>query len=99
MFANKKDFIQATVFVILFLAGITGWLAFGERGFLHLYRMERERLEYVERIENLEAANRELMDQIRRLSEDDDYIESVARKELGMVRENEVIYRFSEEEE
>ncbi len=95
---NKKDFLQASLIVVLFLAFIVAWLAFGERGFLHLYRMEKERREYIDRIRKLEADNRELMDQIKRLREDEDYIESVARKELGMVRDNEVIYRFREDE-
>lgn len=96
---SKKDFFQISLVAFLFLAVIIAWLAFGERGFLHLYRMEKERREFIDRIRKLEAANRELMDQIKKLREDKDYIESVARKELGMVKENEVIYRFSEEDQ
>jgi len=38
-----------------------------------------------------------LANEIRRLKEDNKYFESVARKQLGMVKENEIIYRFKNE--
>ena len=45
----------------------------------------------------IEGKNRELIVEIRRLKGDPQYLESVARKELGLVRENEVIYRFKKD--
>ena len=41
---------------------------------------------------------KELMNEIRRLREDRDYIETVARRELGLVKENELIIKFNSEE-
>ena len=95
---NKKDFIKISLITFIVLGVIIAWLAFGDRGFIHLYRMEKERQAYLERIRELEKANQELLDQIEKLRNDKDYIESEARKELGLVRENELIYRFSSEE-
>ncbi|MFC1535463.1 septum formation initiator family protein [Thermodesulfobacteriota bacterium] len=89
--------MKISLITLLFLGLIATWLTFGERGFIHLYRMEKERQAYLEKIHKLEKANRELLEQIDRLRKDKEYIESVARRELGLVRENELIYRFSNE--
>ena len=48
-------------------------------------------------VEGLKEENRELIAEIRRLKGDPQYLESVARKELGLVRENEVVYRFKKD--
>ena len=92
---NKKGALKVSFYIILFLALMVAWLGFGERGFIHLYRMDKERQVYLERIRNLEKTNQALLDQIHRLRTDKEYIESVARKELGLVRDNEVIYRVN----
>jgi len=82
---------------MLFVGIILSWLAFGDRGFIHLYRMEKERQEYIIKIKGLETANKKLMDEIDKLRNDREYIESTARQELGLVKENEVIFRFSKD--
>lgn len=78
---------------------IVAWLGFGERGFIHLYRMEKERQDHMERIRKLEKENQELLEEIDLLRKDKEYLESVARKELGLIKDNEILYRFSKEEE
>jgi cell division protein FtsB len=88
---DKKEFIKIFCLILLFLGLIVAWLAFGDRGFYHLYKMEKER------IRALEEENQKLMDEIERLRSDKAYIESEARKELGLLKENEVIYRFEGE--
>lgn len=82
---------------VLVIFIIVSWLAFGDRGFIYLYRMETERQEYLERIKKLEVANQELRDEINKLQNDRDYIEETARKELGLLKKNEVIYKFEDE--
>lgn len=94
----KRKFLKALLLGLFFILLIVSWLAFGDRGFIYLYRMDKERQEYQERIQKLEAANQELKDEIDRLRYDRDYIEETARKELGLVKENEVIYRFTEDD-
>ena len=95
---NKKDILRFSFFIILFLGLVIAWLGFGERGFIHLYRMEKERQAYQEKNRKLEKANRELLDQIHRLKTDEEYIESVARRDLGLVRDNEIIYRVKRDQ-
>ena len=91
---DKKQFIKIFCLILLFLGLIVAWLAFGDRGFYHLYKMDKERKAYAERIRVLEEENQKLMDEIEKLRTDKAYIESEARKQLGVLKENEVIYRF-----
>ena len=97
MGSNKKGFLKFSFIALLFLALIVAWLGFGERGFIHLYRMEKERQTYLARIRHLEKQNQQLLEQINQLRTDEDYIESVARRELGLVKDNEIIYKISRE--
>ncbi len=46
--------------------------------------------------QELDLANRELARTIERLKTDMDYIEHVARHELGMAADNEIVFRFKE---
>lgn len=78
---------------------MVAWLGFGERGFIHLYRMEKDRRAHLERIREVEKQNHELLEEIKRLRTDKGYLESVARKELGLVKDDEILYRFSREED
>ena len=92
----KKKFIKVLSLGLFIILLVVSWLAFGDRGFIYLYKMEKERQVYLEKIQKLELANQELKDEIDRLRYDNDYIVETARKELGLVKKNEVIYRFSE---
>jgi cell division protein FtsB len=96
---NKKDVLKISFITILFLGLIITWLAFGERGLIHLYRMDKERQAYLKKIQKLENDNRKLMEQIKRLQNDKEYIESIARKELGLIKDNEIIFRFKKDQE
>ena len=80
-----------------FAALLFVWLAFGPHGLLDLSKMQKEKEESGVLIEELKEKNRELIAEIRRLKGDPQYLESVARKELGLVRENEVIYRLKKD--
>ena len=89
-----KGILKFSLLTLLFLGLVAAWLGFGERGFIHLYRMDLERQAYMERINKLERENRELLDEIQRLRSDREYVESIGRRELGLVKEDEVMYRF-----
>jgi cell division protein FtsB len=96
---TRKEAIKLSTFALLFMALMVAWLGFGERGFIHLYRKDKERQAYVEKIRKLEEDNQELLEEIRRLRSDKSYIESMGRRELGLVKEGEVLYRFKKEKE
>ena len=75
-------------------ATIAVWLAFGKRGLLDLYSMEMRRQACIERINELTKENQELKEELELLTNDMEYVESLVRKKLNLVKENEVIYRF-----
>lgn len=92
---HKKGILKLSMFLFLFLSLTIGWLGFGERGFVHLYRMDKERQIRLEKARQLERENKELLEEIARLRTDKDYLESLGRRELGLIKEGEILYRFS----
>ena len=87
--------IPLIVLCLFFLSVI--WLWFGEGGFARLYRSEAERQSCIERIHRLAEENQILLDEVELLRTDMKYLESVARRELNLIKKNEVIYRFTKE--
>jgi len=67
---------------------------FGEKGLLHLFRLKRELTRIKEENQRVEGENQKLREEVKRLQQEKRYIEEIARKELGMVKEGEVIYQF-----
>ena len=92
----KKLFKIPLIVLCLFFLSVI-WLWFGEGGFARLYRSEAERQSCIERIHRLAEENQTLLDEVKLLRTDMKYVESVARRELNLIKENEVIYRFSKE--
>lgn len=82
---------------VCFVGPLMAWLGFGERGLVNLYRKEMERQAYVEKIRRLAEENQKMLEEIHRMRTDLSYVEAVARKELNLVKPNELIYRFTSE--
>jgi len=70
------------------------WLWFGKNGFDRLYQSRAERQACVERICKLAEENQALLNEVQHLRTDMKYLESVVRRKLNLIKENEVIYRF-----
>jgi len=74
---------------------ILGFLTFfGEKGILHLLHLQKELARIKETNTRIEEENQRLREEVRRLQHEKRYIEEIARKELGMVKEGEIIYLF-----
>jgi len=67
---------------------------FGDRGVLRAIQANRHKESLAEQARQMEAANQNLRQEIERLRSDQRYLESIARRELGMVREDERVYQF-----
>ena len=67
----------------------------GDRGAIHLWRLQGEKEKLDEQNYRLHKENEALRQRIFRLRNDDWYLEMIAREELNLVRPGEVIYRFS----
>lgn len=88
----KKKRLLLLVLIPLLILGILTF--FGEKGMLHLLRLQKELVRIKEKNMKLEEENQKLREEVKRLQTDKRYIEEIARKELGMVKEGEIIYQF-----
>ncbi len=64
----------------------------GEKGLIETMRARRHYQELVASIHELRAQNARLRDEARRLREDPDTIEAIARRELGLVKPGELVF-------
>jgi cell division protein FtsB len=68
-------------------------LVFGDDALLDLNRVENERNTLIKKNEEIARENNDMYTEIERLKHDPEYIESIARKELGMVGKDEIIFK------
>lgn len=88
---RKKRFLLLFLCLLLIL----GFFAlFGDKGVLHLLRLRKELTRIKETNVKIEEENEKLKEEARRLQHEKRYIEEIARKELGMVKEGEIVYQF-----
>src|SRR4030043_2171305 len=88
----KKKRLLLLILISLLILGILTF--FGEKGILHLLRLQKEVARIKGKNMKLEEENQKLKEEGKRLQSDKRYIEEIARKELGMVKEGEIIYQF-----
>ena len=67
---------------------------FGERGLLRIYHLDREKKDIKQRVDAIRNDNLRLVREIDALKNDRRYLESIARRDFGLVRQNETIYQF-----
>lgn len=80
------------------IAFILFFTIFGDRGLLRIYHLNKQNEEIRERLESLKSENTNLKREIEALRGDRRYLESIARRDFGLVRQNEVIYQFPVQE-
>lgn len=79
---------------VVCLAFILFFTVFGERGILRIYEIKQEKQRIDGTVDLLRTENDKLRSEIALLRNDRSYLERIARKELGLVKPNEVIYQF-----
>lgn len=86
---------RPVLLLFLFLLLLFGFFTFfGDKGIFHLLKLKKELARIKETNLKIEEENQRLREEIRRLKQDKRYIEEIARKELGMVKEGEILYLF-----
>jgi cell division protein FtsB len=78
-----------------FILFILFFTVFGERGLLRIFHLNKDRLELQKKADQLKAENEQMRKEVEALQGNRRYLESLARKDFGLVRPNEVIYQFS----
>ena len=80
----------------LFLFTMMALTVWGDRGLLAMWRTQRDLDRLVREIEIIDQKNASLVRDMQRLRTDRDYIEKIAREELGLVRAGEIMFEFSD---
>ena len=91
MTRRQKNLVIGALSVML---GLLLFIVFGENGAVDLYRLHRQHLRLVQSNASLMHENQQMYQAIDRLQNDPTYVENVARQELGMIRADEVIFKF-----
>ncbi len=79
----------AAAFIILL------YVLFNNQGVLQRIRLERQKKEMLQKIQQAEEEQKQLQDQSKALDGDKKAVEKVAREKYGMVREGEKVYRVA----
>jgi len=78
---------------VLLLLALLFFIIISDQGFADLRSLKRERDQLVGENEKLARENQAISIEIDRLKHDLGYIESIARQELGMIGEDEIILK------
>ena len=83
-----------TVLLIAAILGVAASVGIGDDGVTHLLRLRHEHQQLGDMVVRLLQGNATLRQRIDALRTDDRVLEGVVRRELGLVRPNETVYRF-----
>ncbi|MBL0717535.1 MAG: septum formation initiator family protein [Desulfosarcina sp.] len=88
---TKKIFVPVIIclLVVLIMAAI-----FGSNGLLELNQATKKRDMIIKKNNIIQSHNLALYREIERLKHDQDYIEAVARRELGMIGKDDIILKL-----
>jgi len=90
--SSRPKLFSVWLFVLVLV--MLGFALLGDRGVLRAMQSWQHREDLVGQVDLLHQEQQRLRAEIRRLRDDRDYWEQLARKELGMVREGEIVYQF-----
>jgi len=79
------------------IAFILFFTVFGDKGLLRIHELRQDKERIESHLGETHTENDKLKREIMALKSDRRYLESIARKDFGLVRSNEVIYQFPTE--
>jgi len=82
-------------YLVVFLLVMALLITFGNRGLVDNYLMNKRLAELKFQNDEIAIENKELKRKILLLRDDLTYIEMLARSELAMVREGDIVYRLT----
>ena len=81
-------------YLVVFIFLMSMLITFGKRGLIDNYSMKERLMSLKKSNQDISLENKELNKKVMLLRGDLQYMETVARKELGMVRKGDLIYRY-----
>ncbi len=82
------------IYLVAFLIVMTLLITFGNRGLVDNYLMNKQLAELKSQNFAIEKENNELKRKIILLRNDLSYLEHIARNELGMVKDGDIVYHL-----
>jgi len=90
-----KNILKIQIFSsILILFSFFIIVIFGDQGIKDLFVLYKQKQQLINENSKIEQQNQLLFRIVDRLKHDPKYIENIARKELGMIGKNELIFKF-----
>ena len=93
---KKTEGFKKKYLLLALIPAIAAFAVFGDKGLRDVYRLKKELNGILSYNRSLDEENRDLEEKIALLKTDRRYIGYIARKELGMIGKNEVVYRIEE---
>lgn len=90
---SKQVPLKKRLFFFLLILIFIYFVVLFARQYWRMYKMQQSLAAITERIEEVKQENEELQAEIERLHSPD-YIEQIAREELGMARSGEILFYF-----
>jgi cell division protein FtsB len=90
---RKYKGVIAGGFVLLAICG--AFAVFGSRGVLHLRNLQHQQARAEAVVFRLQDRNRAIREHLRRLENDDAYLEKIARERWGWIKPGEHVYRVA----
>ncbi len=81
-------------YLTICVSGMILFAVFGSRGLVQIYHLKDERARIQASNARMQEENKKLAWQIDRLRHSKEEVEKVAREDLGLVREGEIVYQF-----
>lgn len=95
--AESDSWLSSTLILFLLFGIFIILIAFlGEYGILAFQDLKQKEQKLIEEIQSLKKREQALLEEIDALQNNPEYIETLARKELGLIRPDEVIYFLPE---
>ena len=92
-----KKLVITLIFLIIFIV-LLALTIFDQRGYKHMVQLRKELEEFESYNNRLKNENVELKREIGLLKNNLRYLEEVARSELGLVKEGELVYHLKKDE-
>lgn len=94
--ASRPEGGRLNLWPLALIVLILGFAFLGDRGILHMLKLSGQKASLEQKLVDAETQNKKLRVEIDSLRNDRRYIERVARTELGMVRDDELVFQFTD---
>ncbi len=94
---TKRKIVVITAILVFF--SFLFVIGLGDRGAVDLYKLHLKKVRLDRSNLEQQKKNRDLYRSIQRLKTDLEFIENIARSELGMVGKDEVVYQFRQKKQ